>query len=375
MDHAVDVAGQAHEEAELGDVPDLALDLGAARELDRELVPRIFLGLLEAERDAPLLRIHVEDHDVHFLARRNDLARMHVLLGPAHLGHMDQAFDARLQLDEGAVVGDVGHAAGEACADRVLEFHVVPRIRLELLHAEGDTLGLRVEAHDLDLDGLADLEGLGGMVDPAPRDVRDVEQAVDTAEIDERAVVGDVLDHALEHLAFLEVRDQLGALGSPGLLEDGAARDDDVAARPVHLEDHEGLRGAHERRDVAHGADVDLAARQERHGARQVDREAALHAAEDGAGDALGLLEGLLELLPGFFAAGLLARQHDLAVDVLVALDEDLDLVARGEFRRLSGRGEFLERNPALGLEADVDQREVALDRNDGAFDDRAFER
>ncbi len=128
---------------------------------------------------------------------------------------------------------------------------------------------------------LADLQRLGRVVDAAPRDVGDVQQAVDAAEIDEGAVVGDVLDHAVEDLAFLQAGDQLGALLGAGLFEHGAAGHDDVAARAVHLEDLERLRRAHQRADVAHRADVDLAAGQERHGAAEVDREAALDPAED----------------------------------------------------------------------------------------------
>ena len=40
---------------------------------------------------------------------------------------------------------------------------------------------------------------LGRMIDPAPCDVSDMQQAVDATEIDERTVVSDVLDHALEN--------------------------------------------------------------------------------------------------------------------------------------------------------------------------------
>ena len=43
------------------------------------------------------------------------------------------------------------------------------------------------------------------MVDALPAHVGDVQQAVDAAEVDERAVVGDVLDHAFEDLAFLQL--------------------------------------------------------------------------------------------------------------------------------------------------------------------------
>src|SRR5690606_14364230 len=106
VDHAVDVAGQADEQAELGRVLDLALDHGADRVLLGEFFPRVALGLLETERDAALVAVDLEHHHVDLLRGRDDLARVHVLLGPAHLGDVDQALDARLELDEGAVLGD-----------------------------------------------------------------------------------------------------------------------------------------------------------------------------------------------------------------------------------------------------------------------------
>ena len=115
---------------------------------------------------------------------------------------VDQAFDARLQLDECAVVGDVGHAARVDGVQRVLRLDRVPRIFLELLHAQADAVGFLVDLDDLDLDGLADRQDLGGVVDAAPGHVGDVQQAVDTAQVDEGAVFGDVLDHAVDRLAL-----------------------------------------------------------------------------------------------------------------------------------------------------------------------------
>ena len=196
MHHAVDVVVETDEQAELGDVLDLALDGAAGRMALLEGLPGIAEALLEAERDAALLGIDLEHHHLDLLAGRDDLAGMDVLLGPAHLGDVDQALDAGLELDEGAVVGDVGDPALELGADRIFQLDALPRIGLELLHAERDALGLAVEADHLDVDRLADMQHLGRMVDPAPGDVGDVQQAVEAAEIDEGAVVGDVLDHA-----------------------------------------------------------------------------------------------------------------------------------------------------------------------------------
>src|SRR5271154_4891887 len=73
------------------------------------------------------------------------------------------------------------------------------------------------------------------------------------------------------------------------------ARRDDVAAAAVHLEDGELLGLAHQRADVTHRTDIDLAARQEGHGAGKIDGEAAFDATEDRAHDALLIVECLLE--------------------------------------------------------------------------------
>ena len=144
---------------------------------------------------------------------------------------------------------------------------------------------LVVDLDDLDLDRLADGQDFARMVDAAPGDIGDMQQAVDAAEIDERAVIGDVLDDAVDDLALFEVRDDLVALLGAGLLEHRAARDDDIAAAAVHLQDLERLRHAHQRRDIADRPDVDLAARQEGHGAVEIDGEAALDLVEDDAVD------------------------------------------------------------------------------------------
>ena len=125
------------------------------------------------------------------------------------------------------------------------------------------------------------------MLDALPRHVGDVQQAVDAAEVDERAVVGEVLDRALDDRAFLQVVQQRGALGAELLLDDRAARDDDVVALLVELDDLELERLALEVGGIAHRAHVDQRTGQERAHVVDLDGEAALDAAGDDAGDDL----------------------------------------------------------------------------------------
>ena len=155
----------------------------------------------------------------------------------------------------------------EARADRIFGLDALPRVLEQLLHAERDAMRLVIDLDDLHLHRLADGQHLGRMVDAAPGDVGHMQQTVDAAEIDEGAVVGDVLDDAVDDLALFEVGDDLMALLGAALFENGAARDDDVAAAAIHFQDVEGLRHVHQRRGVADRTDVDLRARQEGHGA------------------------------------------------------------------------------------------------------------
>src|SRR4029077_486396 len=323
--HAVDVAVEAEEQAELGLVLDLALDLGTGRIFLQEHFPRVAHGLLETERDAALDRIDLEDLHLDLLRRRDDLARMHVLLGPRHFRDVDQALDARLELDEGAVVGDVGDAALEPRGNRIFGLDTLPRIVEQLLHAERDAVGFVIDLDDLDLHLLADIEHLGGMIDAPPGDVGDVQQAVDAAEVDESAVIGDVLDHAVDDLALFEVLHQLLTLLGAGLFQHGAARHHDVAAAAVHFQDLERLLVVHQRRHVADRPDIDLRARQEGHRTVEIDGKAALDLVEDDALDLFVVLERLFELAPAFLAARLVARQHGFTKGIFDAFEIDFD--------------------------------------------------
>src|SRR5579862_6415158 len=202
---AVNVAGQTDEDAEIGDRLDLATHLVAAVVVLGEFLPRVGLTLLEAEGDAAAFLVDVQHHDFDFLAGMHHLGRIDVLVGPVHLGDVYQTLDAVLDLDERAVVGDVGNLAEDARRGRIAPRDVLPRIGPELLQPQADARALAVELEDAHLDLVPDLDDLGRMLDALPRHVGDVQQAVDAAQVDERAVVGEVLDRTAHYRAFLQV--------------------------------------------------------------------------------------------------------------------------------------------------------------------------
>ena len=275
-------------------------------------------------------------------------------LAPRHLADVDQPFDARLELDERAVVGEAHDLAAHARADRIAVHHVRPRIGDELLVAERDALGRRVVLEHDHVDLVVDLEELGRMADAAPRHVGDVQQAVDAAEIDERAVVGDVLDDALEHLALGERLERVLLLLGVLLFEERLAREHDVAALLVDLDDAHAQFLAAQRVEVADGTHVDLRAGQERADA-DVDGEPALDPLDDAADDDLALGIGLLDLVPDLHLLGFFAREDDVAFAILGALEQHVDDVAGLDGDLAVLVEELADRDDAFGLVADVD--------------------
>src|SRR5262249_37230837 len=218
---------------------------------------------------------------------------------------------------------------------------------------------LAIELEDAHVDLVADLDDFRRMLDALPRHVRDVQQAVDAAEVDERTVVGEVLDRAAHDRAFLQVLHERAALGGELLLDDRTTRNNDVVALLVELDDLELEWLVFEIGRVAHRAHVDERARQERPDVLDLDREATLHATGDDAGDDLGIVESGLEARPGAGTLGLLAGQAGFPGAVFHGVERDLDLIALLHLDLAAFVLELVDRDDRLGLEAYVDDDDV----------------
>src|SRR5437870_3406326 len=352
VNQAVDAGLDLHERAERGQVAHLPLDPHADGILLRQRHPGVFLGLFHAERDLLFRLVDLQYHGFNRLADRHDLRWVAHVARPAHLGDVDQALDPRLELDERAVVRDRDDLALHARAHRVLRGHVLPGVRLQLLQAEADALAFPVDVEDLDLDLLPDVHHLGRVRHAAIALVRDVEQSVHAAQIDEGAEVGDVLDDALSHLAYLQLLHQDVALGLTLGFEQHATAHHDVAASLVQLDDLELEALAQELVDVGHAPQGDLAAREERVHTHQVHHHSAFDLLDQRARHRLVFLVGLADPLPDPHEVGLLLREDDRAFLVLEMLEEDLDHVPFFEGARVL---ELVDRHGAFRLEADVE--------------------
>src|SRR5262249_14254768 len=159
---------------------------------------------------------------------------------------------------------------------------------------------------------LVDVDKLVRVGHPAPGHVGDVQQTVNASQIDEGAELGDVLDNASANLARLDFGKQLALHLLALVLEQFAPAHDNIAAArcdaaPLAVD---GL--ANVVAEVGSAANIDLGRRQEDVDA-DVDQQAPLDLARDGAGDDVALLVLGEHQGPFLLPLGLAVAENDRA--------------------------------------------------------------
>src|SRR4029077_20981586 len=196
-------------------------------------------SLLQAERNPALVRFDVEDYHFHFFAHLHNFRRMLGPLRPAHFADVDEAFDARLDLNEGAVIGDADNFSLHTRSGREAFRHGGPRVGQKLLAPEGNALLVFVEFQYLNLNFFAGLNHGRRVRNAAPDQVADVKQAVKSAQVNEDAIVGDIFHFSGDDRAFGESGDQRIAFRFLIILENHAAAEQHFAALAIQLENAE----------------------------------------------------------------------------------------------------------------------------------------
>src|SRR5512132_3058075 len=213
------------------------------------------------------------------------------------------------------------------------------------------------------------------MVDVAPGELGDMDQAVHPVEVDERAEVDDVRDLAVDDVARVEaVEDRLPHLLAL-VLEHGPAREHDVVARAVELDHLRAQLLAEKLVEVLDAADVDQGGRQKA-AHTEVEDQAALDDLDHLPNHRLARLGRALDLLPRELEARALLGEDQPAFRVLLREHERVDLFADlylvlGVDR--AANRELGDRDHAFRLVADVDENLVLVDPDDRAVDDLAL--
>src|ERR1700694_2886608 len=86
VDETVDAFFDFDEHTEVGELADAALDHRADAVASGDGGPRVGLELFDSERDAAILRLHIQHHGFHLIADFDDLARVLHPPAPGHFG-------------------------------------------------------------------------------------------------------------------------------------------------------------------------------------------------------------------------------------------------------------------------------------------------
>src|SRR5208283_2862090 len=315
------------ESSEIGQVADPALNNRTYWEFLVQALPRVRLQLLKAQANAALAGIDVQHHGFNLVANIDQLRRMLHALRPRHFTDVHQPFDSLLQLDERTVVGDADDPPAHMRSNRITLGRIHPRIGRELLKAQRYTLLLAIELENLHLDLVAHLHQVARMRQAPPGHVGDVQQAVNAAEVNERAVVGQVLHRAGNNAVFLQMLQGLVALLRLLFFQQLLTRCHDVAALLVQLDDADFNVVALHPVQVADGAQIDLRTGEKGACAEDINRQPPLDAINNAGGYRSLVVEGLLNLVPCAQPLRLLVREVDVAFFGVAGLAHDGDLV------------------------------------------------
>ena len=224
-------------------------------------------------------------------------------------------------------------------------------MRSQLLQSESDTLLLVVEVEDNHVDLLVELHHLVWIVHASPREVSDVDESVNTAEVNKHTVRSDVLDSTLENLTLLQLRDNLALLSLNLLFDKSLVRNDYIAELLVDLHNLELHSLVNKLVVVAYRMNVNLATGQESLDTEYVNNHTTLSAALDEALDYLLVFEGGVHAIPALAEASLLVREDELSLAVFLVFYVNLHLVAHLEVGVIA---EFASLDDTVALVADV---------------------
>src|SRR5215207_6307651 len=153
------------------------------------------------------------------------------------LGNVDETLDAVLDPREGSKVCELRHGAANKLPDLIGCRDPAPGFSLGALDRKSDLLFLSIDAQDVDVDFLTYSQHFAWMPDPAPGKLREMDQSVRSADVDEGAEVADRRDTALTDLALAQFIDQPLLHHVSPLLHRLALREDESVSVTIDFDD------------------------------------------------------------------------------------------------------------------------------------------
>src|SRR5215472_3946801 len=188
MAESLKIVVQLDKGAKAGETGDLAADYVTRLVVVNESLPSIRLQILDGKGQPAILDIDAGNHRFDLLPLLQHLARVLDAAGPGNVRHMHQSVHAVFDLDKSSEVGQITHPTLDPGPDLIPLMKRAPGIVLNLLHAEADAAGLRIDCEDFDLDRIAGIHQLARVLNAlGPAHLRDMDQTFDAAlQLDKR---------------------------------------------------------------------------------------------------------------------------------------------------------------------------------------------
>ncbi|KEP72123.1 hypothetical protein HR12_28240, partial [Microbacterium sp. SUBG005] len=158
----------------------------------------LFLHCFRPREITTTFFVDIQNHHFHYITNVNNFGWVDVFVGPVHFGNVHQTFNAFFDFNEAAVVSQVGNATSQFSTFWVTLSDSYPWIFAQLFQAEGYTSTLAVELQHFNSDFVAHVHDFAWVLNAFPRHVGDVQQAINAAQVNECAVVSEVLNDTFD---------------------------------------------------------------------------------------------------------------------------------------------------------------------------------
>src|SRR3712207_592642 len=365
VDQAVNTFLELNKDTEVGKVANLSGVLAANGIFVLDSFPWIFLELLDTKAHLALVAVESQDNSFYLVTNVHEFLCGTQVLAPRHFRYVDEAFNTGCDFNECTVVSDNNNLTLNVVAHFELCIECIPWVRSELLQTEGNALLLFIEVEDNHINLLIERYNLMWIAYAAPRKVCDVDESVNTTEVNEYTIRGDVLDSSFENLTFFELRDNFFLLCFQLSLNESLVRNNNVAELLIDLHNLEFHGLAYEYVVVAYRMNVDLATGQECFDTKYVNNHTALRAALDVTLNNFLVVESCVNTLPALAEASFLVRKYQLAFLVFLILYVNFYFVAYFQIGIVT---EFRSGDDTVALVTDVYDNLFLVNRDYGSL-------
>ncbi len=171
---------------------------------------------------------------------------------------MYKTFDTWFEFYKRTVVHHIDDFARIDRTDWVFLFDVVPWVRQQLLHTQRDFRFFAVDVENFDFDFLIHGNHFRWVRNSSVRHVGDMQKTVDSAKINKRTKVGDVLDDTCADLAFDQIGQQFLLCILTFFFDQASTADHDIPSLVVDLKNFTLYDAADVFTNVAWTSNVDL---------------------------------------------------------------------------------------------------------------------